>query len=157
LTACVSCSASLGWCRTWRWVGGEQLIKFSMNRDRPGKPLEPPLKAPMGEIQLGVADFFKPSNRTASGIQDLSAVSVCFHQTSFPRVCTPSCTCTLTHTSTYRRDLRPMRGLNKPQCEPMRGVHSLIIFPNANYAWAFGPLSCMCTRVCARVHVCALM
>jgi hypothetical protein len=35
-----------------------------MNGDRPGKPPKPPLKAPKGDIQLGVADFFKPSNRT---------------------------------------------------------------------------------------------
>jgi hypothetical protein len=31
-----------------------------------GKPLEPPLKAPKGDKQHGVADFFKPSSRTAS-------------------------------------------------------------------------------------------
>ena len=37
-----------------------------MNRDRPGKPPEPPLKAPKGEKELAVADFLKPSNRTAS-------------------------------------------------------------------------------------------
>jgi len=36
-----------------------------MNGDRPVKPPKPPLKAPMGYKQLGVADFFKPSNRTA--------------------------------------------------------------------------------------------
>jgi hypothetical protein len=37
-----------------------------MNGDRPGKPPKPPLKAPKKNIQHGVADFFKPSNRTAS-------------------------------------------------------------------------------------------
>jgi len=37
-----------------------------MNGNRPGKPPKPPLKAPNGDIQLGVADFFNPSNRTAS-------------------------------------------------------------------------------------------
>jgi hypothetical protein len=38
-----------------------------MNGDRPEKPPKPnPLKAPNGDKQLGVADFFKPSNRTAS-------------------------------------------------------------------------------------------
>ena len=36
-----------------------------MNGNRPGKPPKPPLKAPNGDIQLGVADFFKPSNQTA--------------------------------------------------------------------------------------------
>ena len=37
-----------------------------MNGYRPGKPPEPPLKAPKGEKELAVADFLKPSNRTAS-------------------------------------------------------------------------------------------
>jgi hypothetical protein len=37
-----------------------------MNGDRPGRPPKPPLKAPKENIQLGVADFFKPSNRTSS-------------------------------------------------------------------------------------------
>jgi hypothetical protein len=37
-----------------------------MNGDRPGKLPKPPLKASKGNIQLGVADFFKPSIRTAS-------------------------------------------------------------------------------------------
>ena len=38
----------------------------------------------------------------------------------------------------------------------MRGPHNLIIYPNATYARAFGPLSCTCTRVCthARMRVC---
>jgi hypothetical protein len=63
-----------------------------------------------------------------------------------------------------------MRGLrkpiNKPQCEPMRGgAHNLTMLHNAAYARAFGPLSCMCTRVCvcacacvcARTGVCVCM
>jgi hypothetical protein len=37
-----------------------------MSGKRPGKPPKPPLKALKGDKQLGDADFFKPSNRTAS-------------------------------------------------------------------------------------------
>jgi hypothetical protein len=37
-----------------------------MNGGRPGKPPKPLLKAPKGDRQLGVADFFKPSIQTAS-------------------------------------------------------------------------------------------
>jgi len=37
-----------------------------MSGDRPGKPPKPPLKTPKGNKQLGVAGFYKPSNRTAS-------------------------------------------------------------------------------------------
>ena len=37
-----------------------------MNGSRPGKPPKPPHKAPKGDKQLGVADIFGPSNRTAS-------------------------------------------------------------------------------------------
>jgi len=48
-----------------------------------------------------------------------------------------------------------------------RGAHNSIIYPNAAFARAFGPLSCMCMRMhlrvrayvricaCAYVHVCA--
>jgi len=46
----------------------------------------------------------------------------------------------------------------------MQGANNLIIFPNAAYARAFGPLSCTCVRAsayvcvrvraCVRVHVC---
>jgi len=36
----------------------------------------------------------------------------------------------------------------------MRGAHNLIIYPDAAYARAFGLLSCTCTRVCVRAHVC---
>jgi len=32
--------------------------------DRPGGPLKLPFKAPKENIQLGVADFLKPSNQT---------------------------------------------------------------------------------------------
>ena len=45
---------------------GVNYAVFSMNRDRPGKPPKLPLKAPKGDKQLGVADFFKPDSRTAS-------------------------------------------------------------------------------------------
>jgi hypothetical protein len=54
----------------------------------------------------------------------------------------------------YRRDLWPMWGLNKPQCEPMRGAYNLIIYPNAAYARALGRLSCTCTCVCVHACVC---
>jgi len=37
-----------------------------MNRDRPGGPPKTFPKAPKGNMQLGAADLFKPSNRTAS-------------------------------------------------------------------------------------------
>jgi hypothetical protein len=37
-----------------------------MNGDRLRKPPKPPLKARKGDKQLEVADFFKPSSRTAS-------------------------------------------------------------------------------------------
>jgi len=37
-----------------------------MNGDRPGGLSKPPPKDPKGNMQLGVADFFKPSNRTVS-------------------------------------------------------------------------------------------
>ena len=56
---------------------------------------------------------------------------------------------------------------NKPRCKLMRGPHNLIIYPNATYARAFGPLSCRvhacarselhvhaCARTCVRMHVC---
>ena len=43
--------------------------------------------------------------------------------------------------------------IDKPQCELMRGPHNLMIYPNASYARAFGPLSCTCTCVCVGAHV----
>ena len=41
---------------------GVKYLNLSMNGDRPGKPPKPPLKGD----KFRVADFFKPSYRTAS-------------------------------------------------------------------------------------------
>ena len=48
---------------------------------------------------------------------------------------------------------RTMRFLNKIPMRAMQGAHNLIIYPNAAYARAFGPLSCTCTRMHARTCV----
>jgi hypothetical protein len=45
-----------------------------------------------------------------------------------------------------------MRFLNRSPMRAMRGAHNLIIYPNAAYARAFGPLSCTCMRMHARVR-----
>ena len=45
------------------WV---DILIRSMNGDGPGKHPKPPITAPKGYKQLRVAEFLKPSNRTAS-------------------------------------------------------------------------------------------
>jgi hypothetical protein len=65
----------------------------------------------------------------------------------------------------YTVETRDQCNCSKNTCNetPMRaiqGAHNLIIYPNADYAKAFGPLSCMYmlwTHVCARTCACVRM
>ena len=124
-------------------------MNSSINGDRPGKLPKPPLKATKGYKQLGVADFFKPSNQTAREKKTAEREAAKAHA---ERVAGDRAAEAERDAATAEKKRMPGRPPKLASGISSRGAGPLLGRKDTKRKGAFNPFTCARTRTHAPTH-----